>query len=92
MTENEQHCLIGEMVAERNALRRKATCLEEKIRRAGEGMRQALETINVSTQGHWRLLERGFAFLSAEELNKTMVDLHSTNERIAQIEKSLDSC
>ena len=56
MTETDQDQIVGDMVKERNALRRKRILLNEQIHKTQEGMRQASGVANLASQGDCQAL------------------------------------
>ena len=92
MTETEQDQLVGNMVKERNALRRERTLLDEQIHKTQKGMRQATEAANLASHGDWQALERGFDYQDASSFSQSLRSLRDVKDRIDELEKRLDSC
>ena len=92
MTETDQDQIVGDMVKERNALRRERTLLNEQIHKTQEGMRQASGAANLASQGNWQALACGFGYQDAPSFAQSLRRLRDVKARIDELEKRLDSC
>ena len=92
MTNTEQDQLVGDMVKERNVLRRERILLNEQIHKTQQGMREATEAANLASQGDWQALERGFDYQDAPSLAQSLRRLRDVKARIDELEKRLDGC
>ena len=92
MTEKEQDQIVGDMVKERNALRRERILLNEQIHKTEQGMRGATGAANLASQGDWQALERGFDYQDAPSFAQSLRRLRDVKARIDELEKRLDSC
>ena len=92
MTETDQDQIVGDMVKERNALRRERTLLNEQIHKTRQGMRQATEAANLASHGDWQALERGFDYQDAQSFSQSLRHLRDVKARLDELEKRLDSC
>ena len=92
MTNTEQDQLVGDMVKERNALRRERILLNEQIHKTQQGMRAATAAANLASQGDWQALERGFDYQDAPSYTQSLTRLREVTVRLAELERRLDAC
>ena len=92
MTDTEQDQIVGEMVKERNALRRERTLLSQQLDKSGKGMRAATAAANLASQGDWQALERGFDYQDAPSYTQSLTRLREVTVRLAELERRLDAC
>ena len=92
MTKTEQDQLVGDMVKERNALRRERILLNEQIHKTQQGMRAATEAANLASQGDFLACERGFDYQDAPSFAQSLTRLREVNARLDELEKRLDAC
>ena len=92
MTNTEQDQLVGDMVKERNALRRERTLLNEQIHKTQEGMRQASGAANLASQGDFLACERGFDYQDAPSFAQSLIRLRDVKSRLDELEQRLDCC
>lgn len=92
MTDTDQDRIVGDMVKERNALRRERTLLNEQIHKTQEGMRAATEAANFASHGDFLACERGFDYQDAPSFAQSLRRLRDVKARIDELEKRLDGC
>ena len=92
MTETDQDRIVGDMVKERNTLRRERTLLNEQIHKTQEGMRQASGAANLASQGDFLAVERGFDYQDAPSFAQSLIRLRDVKSRLDELEKRLDCC
>ena len=92
MTETDQEQIVGDMVKERNALRRERTLLNEQIHKTQKGMREAIEASNLASHGDFLACEQGFHYQEAQSFAQSLTRLRDVNSRLDELEKRLDSC
>ena len=92
MTETDQDQIVGDMVKERNSLRRERILLNEQIHKTQQGMRESTATANLASQGDWQALERGFDYQDAPSFAQSLRRLRDVTSRINELEKRLDGC
>ena len=92
MTGTEQDRLVGDMVKERNALRRERTLLDEQIHKTQKGMQSASEAANLASQGDFRALEQGFDYQDAASFAQSITRLREITARLKELEHRLDRC
>ena len=92
MTETDQDQIVGDMVKERNALRRERTLLNEQIHKTQKGMREATEAATLASHGNFLKCEQGFDYQEAQSFAQSLKRLRDVNFRLDELEKRLDDC
>ena len=92
MTDTDHNQIVGDMVKERNALRRERTLLNEQIHKTQTGMRQATEAANLASHGDFLACEQGFDYQAAQSFAQSLTRLRDVKARLDELEKRLDSC
>ena len=95
MTHEEEDRIIAEMVRERRALRRSIVCMEEKLRKAGEGFRTAAEAVRSSqgmTAGHKVYFPEQATYPEIGAFRSLIQSLESAKSRVHEIETRLNVC
>ena len=95
MTEEETNRIIADMVRERRELRLALVCMEEKLRKAGQGFRSAAEAVRSSdsvTLSHRIYFPENETYPDIEVFRALIRDYASAKTRIQEISKRLDTC
>ena len=92
MTGTEQDRMVGDMVKERNALRRELVLLTEQIHKTQNGMKSASRAANLAWQGNVSELEQGFDYQDAASFAQSISRKREIEARLKDLEDRLDRC
>lgn len=86
MTDDEQNTIIAEMVREGRDLRVRIGCIEEKLRRAGDGFRAAAEAVRSSKDGGSIYFPDTAFYPDIAEFRRLLRSLKESNTRLKEIQ------
>ena len=95
MTEEETDRIIVGMVRERRELRLALVCMEEKLRKAGQGFRAAAEAVRSSDSvmaGQRIYFPENESYPDVDAFRALIRDFASAKTRMQEISKRLDMC
>ena len=95
MTNEETDHIIADMVRERRELRRAIVCMEERLRKAANGFRDAAEAVRSSADmmaGRSVYFPETATYPDIDAFRKLLQEFESAKARVHEIGKRLDMC